>query len=491
MDNNFRHFSIDESIIKALNVLGYTQPTEVQKRVIPLLLDDKDVIVKSQTGSGKTAAFGIPVCERVEWEERAPQVLVLTPTRELALQIKEELFNIGRYKRLKVEAIFGKSSFQAQEKNLKQRTHIVVATPGRLFDHIERGTINLTKIDTVIIDEADEMFTMGFIDQLDRILKMLPRERTQALFSATMPDAIQKFTKKFLKMPELIEIENQDTKKKRITQEYVYSENKMKALEQFLILENPDSSIIFCNTKLMVDDVNHALKKMGADARALHGGMEQRDRSRVIQDFKRGYFRHLVATDVAARGLDVSAIALVINFDSPDSPETYTHRIGRTARFTNTGHAISLVNDFDQENFEAILAQEKAHLKKRVLPSVSEVAAVQQAFGLKQSQKPEVKKEQGFDFKEEIMKIHINAGKKQKMRAGDIVGALCQIDGMSATDIGVIQLLDISTFVEILNHKGPEVLKALQTLPIKGRLRNVNQANETRYEQDIRRQNRP
>ncbi|MFW7394829.1 DEAD/DEAH box helicase, partial [Vagococcus fluvialis] len=188
--NKFSDYKLDPTIIRALQVLKYDEPTKVQQEVMPYLLNKKDIIVKSQTGSGKTAAFGIPLCQIVDWEERAPQALVLTPTRELATQIKDEIFNIGRYKRIKVEALFGKSSYQSQVKNLKQRTHIVVATPGRLFDHIYRGTIDLSKIKTVIIDEADEMFAMGFIDQVEQILQRLPRKRTTALFSATMPKAV-------------------------------------------------------------------------------------------------------------------------------------------------------------------------------------------------------------------------------------------------------------------------------------------------------------
>lgn len=335
--NRFSEYPLDESIVKSLSVLKYTDPTPVQREVLPLLLNKKDVIVRSQTGSGKTAAFGIPLCQLVDWEERAPQALVLTPTRELATQIKDEIFNIGRYKRLKVEALFGKTSYQTQVKNLKQRTHIVVATPGRLFDHIERGTIDLSQIKTLIIDEADEMFAMGFIDQVEDILQELPQNRTTALFSATMPDAVKKLTEHFLKHPKYVEITDTDQSKKRIRQQYirVEDEDKLATLKDLLIVDNPDSSILFCNTKVMVERLMKELDRADIKVDMLHGGMEQRDRTQVINDFKRGYFRHLVATDVAARGIDVADIALVVNYDLPDKPETYVHRIGRTARFEN------------------------------------------------------------------------------------------------------------------------------------------------------------
>ena len=220
-ENKFAAYPLDPSIIRALDVLKYTAPTKVQEKVLPLLLNHQDVVVKSQTGSGKTAAFGIPLCELVEWEERAPQALVLTPTRELATQIKEEIFNIGRYKRIKVEALFGKSSYQSQVKNLKQRTHVVVATPGRLFDHIQRGTIDLSKIKTVIIDEADEMLAMGFIEQVEEILNEIPNKKTMALFSATMPSAIARLAEFFLKNPQEVSIETAPESKKKIQQHFV------------------------------------------------------------------------------------------------------------------------------------------------------------------------------------------------------------------------------------------------------------------------------
>ncbi len=486
--NKFNVFGIDKQIIGALDVLGYTMPTEVQKQVVPLMLEGKDVLVKSQTGSGKTASFGIPICDLVEWEERAPQALILTPTRELATQIRDEIFNIGRYKRIKVVSVFGKSSFQMQEKQLKQRTHVVVATPGRLFDHIERKTIDLSKIKYVIIDEADEMFEMGFIEQIERILNYLPKNHVTALFSATMPEAVKHLSKKYMHNPISIEISPTEKSKKRILQEFamIDDDRKLDHFKGILIVERPKSSIVFCNTKVMVEEVTKQMKLLGIHCEMLHGGMEQRDRTRVIQDFKRGYFNFLVATDVAARGIDVADIQLVVNYDIPEKPETYVHRIGRTARFENSGKALSLVNSHDRENFEEIYEAQDGQIEEIDLPSKKQVENYREAFNMSLDKKPTLRKEKGLAFNEDIMKIHINAGKKQKMRAGDIVGALCSIDGMTAEDIGVIELLDISTFVEILNGKGAKVLKALQTMPVKGRLRKVNRSNETKYEQDLR-----
>lgn len=487
-ETQFKTLNLSDVILRALEVLNYAQPTQVQKEVIPSLLHKKDIIVKSQTGSGKTAAFGIPVCELVEWEERAPQALILTPTRELALQIKEDLFNIGRFKRLKVESIFGRSSFEAQERNLRQRTHIVVATPGRLLDHIQRGTIDLSKIKTVIIDEADEMLAMGFIDQIEKVMESLPSHRQTALFSATMPKEIKKLAEYYLNEPAFIEVKTENTVEDRILQQHynVNNEAKIQVLKDVLVVENPNSSIIFCNTKVAVEEVADELDALGAKVDTLHGGMEQRHRTKVIQDFKHGYFRYLVATDVAARGLDIADIALVVNYDLPDNPETYVHRIGRTARFDNHGKAVSFVNQYDAQRFNDIMLKQDNVLVELKRPSDSLVESRKEAFEGKQNRKAKIRKEKGHDFKEEIMKLHINAGKKTKMRPGDVVGALCNIPGMTADDIGVIALLEVSTFVEILNGKGSEVLKELQTMPIKGRVRRVNKANETEYERDLK-----
>lgn len=486
--NKFSEYQLEESIVRALSVLKYTEPTFVQKEVLPLLLNKKDVVVKSQTGSGKTAAFGIPLCQLVDWEERAPQALILTPTRELATQIKEELFNIGRYKRLKVEALFGKSSYQSQVKNLKQRTHIVVATPGRLLDHIERGTIDLSQIKTVIIDEADEMFAMGFVDQVEDVLYELPEPRTTALFSATMPTVVKELTESFLRKPQFVEIPDTDQSKKRIRQQFIQvsEEEKLGVLKDLLIVTNPDSSILFCNTKIMVERLMKELDRAGIQVDLLHGGMEQKDRSQVILDFKRGYFRHLVATDVAARGIDVADIALVVNYDIPDKAETYVHRIGRTARYENKGKALSFVSPYDQNAFEEILALQEGALEEIPRPSRATVEKYRLDFEQKQQRNLKIRKEMGLEFKEDILKIHINAGKKTKMRAGDVVGALCNIEGVTGADIGVIHLMDVSTFVEILNGKGELALRALQTMPIKGRKRKVSRSNETEYERDLR-----
>ncbi len=333
---------------------------------------------------------------------------------------------------------------------------------------------------------------MGFIDQVEQILQRLPRKRTTALFSATMPKAVTNLSESFLKNPQTIEIKATNDSKKQIHQEFVRVEDdyKLVALKNLLVVKNPESSILFCNTKIMVDNLTKQLQKSGIAVNMLHGGMEQSDRSQVIQDFKRGYFRHLVATDVAARGIDVADIELVVNYDLPEKAETYVHRIGRTARFKNSGNALSLVNHHDKGQFDMILEAQDRLIEEIEVPSKSIVEKYQIEFDEKQSKKPMLRKEKGHGFKDDIMKIHINAGKKTKMRPGDVVGALCNIEGMTGDDIGVINLMDISTFVEILNGKGEMVLKELQRMPIKGRMRRVSRSNETTYERDLKQMNR-
>lgn len=477
--SNFEQYELSSELLKAIRLLNFSSPTQVQEQVIPSVLEHKDIIVKSQTGSGKTAAFGIPICELVDWEQNKPQALVLSPTRELAVQVREDMFNLGRFKRLKVAAIYGKYPFRVQEKELKQKTHIVVGTPGRLIDHIERGTLDTSQIKYLVIDEADEMLNMGFIEQIEAILPHLPQDRLTLLLSATMPQGIDVLCRKIMKAPIRVEIEEQNPAADRIVQEryHVDDNDKRQLLRDLTIVENPDSCMIFCNTKQTVDEVYAELMKLNYSCEKLHGGMEQRDRMNVMNDFKQGFFRYLVATDVAARGLDIEDITLVINYDIPYDRESYVHRIGRTGRFDKLGKAITFVT----ENEVKFLNDIQDYIGKEIIlkerPKEYTVHQAKQEFMEKINTSPELKETKGLQLSAEIMKIHVNAGKKTKMRAVDIVGTLCNIEGITAADIGVINILDVSTFFEILNNKGERVLQELQNTPIKGRLRKVSKAD--------------
>lgn len=476
--NTFKQYKLSESLLKALALMGYEQPTEVQSKTIPVILKSQDLIIKSETGSGKTAAFAIPMIEQIEWEENAPQVLVLTPTRELAQQVSEEIFNLGRFKRMKVVSVFGKSPIKSQIKNLKQKTHVVVGTPGRVFDHLERGTMDLSKIKYLVLDEADEMLNMGFIDQINQILNCIPKGYAMTLLSATLPEDITYLCEQYMSHPKLIEIEKKSTHHRIEQLRYdVSKKDKEDLLLDVTKVENPESCIIFCNTRAQVDQVHDLLSAEGYPVRKLHGGMEQDLRSKVMLNFRKAHFRYLVATDVAARGIDIDDISLVINYDLPEEAEVYVHRIGRTGRKDKLGRAVSFVST-DSYLLKAIEGLTGIEIKIRDLPTADEVQMNIEAFHETINSQRQIRHEKHAALNKGILKIHINAGKKTKMRAGDIVGTLCNIDGVTKDDIGNINIQDVSTFVEILNNKGNHVLKTLQTKPIKGRLRKVSRANE-------------
>ncbi len=481
-DKGFENYKLSDELLKSIAMLGYQSPTNVQEKVIPELLEHKDIIVKSQTGSGKTAAYAIPICELVEWEDNKPQALVMVPTRELAIQVKEDFFNLGRFKRIKVSALFGKAPFELQEKELKQKTHVVVGTPGRTIDHLERGTLDVSSIKYLVIDEADEMLSMGFLDQLESIICRLPKDRVTVLLSATMAKDIESLCQEYMKNPSFIEIAAQSTAVDRILQEaYAVEEHeKEELLKDITVVENPDSCIIFCNTKQRVDEVYEELLSRSYTCEKLHGGMEQRDRLRVMNNFKQGYFRYLIATDVAARGIDIDNISLVINYDIPQDKEVYVHRIGRTGRKDREGKAITLISETDDRYLRDITKYIGKELIIKEKPDRSQVSSLKKAFLEKMNASSIIKEAKGTPLNQEIMKLHINAGKKTKMRAVDIVGTLCNIEGITKDDIGIINILDISTYVEILNNKGELAFQELQKINIKGRPRKVSKVETTK-----------
>lgn len=478
----FQTYPLKEGLLKAIDYLGYKQPTKVQEAVIPKVLEGKDVIVKAQTGSGKTAAFAIPLCEKVLWEENKPQALILSPTRELAKQIADECFHIGRFERMKVVALYGKAPFHVQQKALKQKTHMVVGTPGRVIDHIERGSLDLAQIKYLVIDEADEMLRMGFIEQVETILKHLPAKRQTLLFSATYQKEIEALCKDYMHQPEEVTITEKKLTADTVTETWyaVSDSKKIEAIMDLAIVENPESCMIFANTKDKVDEIAAALKLAGFSAYKLHGGMEQKEREAVMQDFRRGRFRYLVATDVAARGIDIDHVTHVINSEVPENKEYYVHRIGRTGRGGRKGSSLLLVAEREKALLETIEAYIQHPIKQGELPTAESVQQAKAAFEEKIKQVVNVPKTKKEKLSLEIMKLHINAGKKTKMRPVDIVGTLCNLEGMTAADIGIINIKDISTFVEILNNKGESVLAQLQTTPIKGRLRKVSKVEQHR-----------
>ena len=476
----FKDFKISDPILRALQGLGYTEPTEVQEKVIPVALQKIDIAVKSQTGSGKTAAFGIPICEMVEWEENKPQALVLTPTRELADQVKEDITNVGRFKRIKAAAVYGKQPFAYQQAELKQKCHVVVGTPGRVLDHIERGTLKLDRIEFLVLDEADEMLNMGFIEQVEAIINKLPKQRMTMLFSATLPENVEKLQQKYMNAPEHIEIASTETLKNQIEHQLIrVAENqKFSLLRDVTIVENPDSCIIFCRTKDNVDFVMEQLEKHYYTCDKLHGGMVQEDRFAVMNEFKRGEFRYLVATDVAARGIDIDSITHVINYDIPLEKESYVHRAGRTGRAGKTGKAISFVTPHEDKFLQEIEDYIGFAIPEKSAPSSGEVAAAKDAFTEKLESRPQLKRNKNEQVNKDIMKLYFNGGKKKKLRAFDFVGTLTSIPGVTAEDIGIIKIQDTVTYIDILNGKGPMVLKAMKNTPVKGKTLKVHKAKK-------------
>lgn len=479
MNNKFKEYNLCDEIIKALDGIGYKKPSDVQREVIPQILTGKDIVVKSQTGSGKTAAFGIPLCENIKWEESNAQALILTPTRELAIQVKEELGNIGRFKRIRTVAVFGKQPFSDQARELKQKTHIVVGTPGRVLDHIDRDTLKVCNIKYLVIDEADEMLNMGFIDQVRDIINKLNVDRQTMLFSATIPEEILGLCNVYMNNPSNIEIKSQKLITDNINHElYKFEEfYKLDNLGKILISEAPETAVIFCKTKENVDKVFENLNKKGYSVNKIHGGMLQKDRLDIMDKFKKGNFRILVATDVAARGIDVEGITHVINYDLPVEKEAYVHRIGRTGRAGAKGKAISFVNQYEDRILDMI--QEYIGFEIPLKKDIIEVSKEIRETAIKSlKSKPNIKREKAKAINKNITKIYLNGGKKKKLRAGDFVGAISRIEGVTAEDIGIIDVQDTVSYIDILNGKGNKVIEGLKNSTIKGKKLRVEKARK-------------
>jgi ATP-dependent RNA helicase DeaD len=472
INENFECYGFSKEILKALTNLGYERLTNVQEQVIPLALKDKDIIVRSQTGSGKTAAFAIPICEKITVEQRNPQVLVLTPTRELAVQLKQDISNIGRFKKIRCAAILGGQPLEIQKRELKQRVQVIVGTPGRTLDHIEHNNVNLAKIKYLIIDEADKMLAMGFIEQVEAIIHILPKSRITMLFSATIPDKIEEICNQYMANPVKIEVDSKTPSMKTIQQFYynVEENEKFNLLKKIIYVERSDRCIVFCNTRDKVETLFEQLNHEGYFCGSLHGGLEQRDRLNTIQRFKRGEFHFLIATDVAARGLHIEELSLVINYDLPLNNEDYIHRIGRTGRAGNTGTATTLVTPNEIKILQEIEEYVHYRIPNQEFPTDQTVKQGQLIFEKKLKVKPEFKNNLNEELNKEITRIRINAGKKTKMRPGDILGAISHIDGISTADIGIIDVQDTCSYVEIFGKKGDFVLDELQTTKIKGKI---------------------
>lgn len=370
----FNDFQLEPKVLRAITELGFEEPTPIQSKTMPLAMEGKDLIGQAQTGTGKTAAFGIPIIQNIEPEEDKIVALVMCPTRELAIQVSEEIGKLSRFKGIRSLPIYGGQDIGRQIRALKKRPQIIIGTPGRLLDHINRRTIRLEHVRMVVLDEADEMLDMGFMEDIQSILGLVPEERQTMLFSATMPPNIQKLAQQFLKNPEHVSVVPKQVSAPLIDQAYieVHERQKFEALSRLLDIESPDLAIVFGRTKRRVDELTEALQKRGYSADGLHGDLSQHQRDAVMRKFRDGSIDVLVATDVAARGLDVSGVSHVINFDLPQDPESYVHRIGRTGRAGREGVAWTFVTPREIDHLYFIEKVTRHRIKRKPLPSVAD-----------------------------------------------------------------------------------------------------------------------
>ena len=448
---NFQSLPLEPALLKNLEDLGYSRLTEIQAAALPAIVEGRDVIGQAKTGSGKTVAFGLGLLHKLKVERFRVQSLVLCPTRELADQVARELRKLARaVHNIKILTLCGGMPFGPQIGSLKHGAHIVVGTPGRIEDHLRKGNLDLSHVDTLVLDEADRMLDMGFQAVLDQILAELPKDRQTLLFSATYPKTIDALATRVLHDPVKVEVAAAHTKS-TIEQNYYRVENneaRPGALYQLLANYDASSALVFCNTKKETEEAAQALKRSGFAALALHGDMEQKDRDRTLALFANGSASILVATDVAARGLDIEELPVVVNYHLSRDPEVHVHRVGRTGRAGQKGVALSMVSKKEIYKLERL---EELMQQKITLQDVPELP-------------------RAFTPTRPVMStLQIDGGKKQKVRAGDVVGALTGDGGIDGKQIGKIQLFDFSTFVAVERPVAKKALKKLADGKIKGR----------------------
>ena len=518
----FGELELDKKIVNALTDMGFEEPSPIQAATIPLVLEGNDVIGQAQTGTGKTAAFGIPLVQSIH-DFKHIQALIMCPTRELAIQVAEEVGKIGRTRRIKALPVYGGQPIERQIRALKNNVQIVIGTPGRLIDHINRGTIKLEHIKFLVLDEADEMLDMGFVDDIEEIMHALPTERQTLLFSATMPRPILSLTKKYMKAPKNVTITKEELTVPLIEQYYFETKDKIEGLCRLLDAEIEGKLIIFCRTKKGVDDLAIALSSRGYMAEGLHGDLSQNQRDRVMKKFREGTVDILIATDVAARGIDVDNITHVINFDIPQDPESYVHRIGRTGRAGNTGVAMTFITPREFRQLKLIERIAKTKIKRRQLPtaanvierqrdqiiskmqtvlelnayhdympiaeslldeySAEEVAAAALKLmqegnkALEAPQEDIISRElQNTGGRPGMVRLFMNVGRSQKIMVKDIVSTIAIEADIPARDIGLINIYDKFTFVEVPEDVAEKVIGAMHRNFIKGYRVNIEPA---------------
>jgi ATP-dependent RNA helicase DeaD len=513
----FDELNLSPEVQRAITEMGYEEASPIQSAAIPVMLAGKDVIGQAQTGTGKTAAFSIPAIEGVDGESRDVQVIVLCPTRELAVQVSGEIQKLGKYKKgLAVVPIYGGSSYDRQFRALERGVQIVIGTPGRVMDHIERGTLKLDKATKIILDEADEMLDMGFREDIEFVLSKMPENRQTVFFSATMSKPIMEMTKKYQRDPQVVKVNHKEMTVSNIEQSYfeVRGPQKKDVLTRIMDMYNLKSTIIFANTKRMVDEIVADLQAKGYFADGLHGDMSQAQRQNTLDKFRKSTLEILVATDVAARGIDVDNVEAVFNYDLPADEEYYVHRIGRTGRAGKNGRAFTFVSGRDIYKLRDIMRFTKADIKLEQVPSFADVSEVKTtlflnqikevvekgsldkyigrvqrlldqseeitsldiaAALLKMTMKEDKRNEQSLDASREkgasrpgYTRLFISMGKKDRLHPRDVVDLIGESTNLPGNKVGDIALYDKFSFVEVPNEFAEEVVGQLGRSTIQG-----------------------
>lgn len=523
----FGSLELSKRVFNAISDMGFEEPSPIQTEAIPLLMEGYDVIGQAQTGTGKTAAFGIPITEKINPKFRSVQALILTPTRELAIQVAEEMTKIGKYRELRTLAIYGGQSIDRQILALKRGVQIVVGTPGRVLDHLRRKTLKLNNIRFAVLDEADEMLDMGFIEDIETILQETPAEKQTLLFSATMPEEIQRLARKYLRDPRILSVSRDELTVPQIEQVFyeVKEHNKLDGLCRVLDVSQINLAIIFCRTKRGVDELVAGLEARGYEAEGLHGDLTQAQRNKVMRKFREGHVEILVATDVAARGLDIENVSHVINYDIPQDPESYVHRIGRTGRAGKTGIAISFVVPREYRQLRIIEKTINTRIKRCQLPTFEDVferqreiiverlvatinagklghyrsiieemsedyetmeiaaAALKIAFDIEGGdEKAEIEEIEFGETGAEpgMVRLFMNIGRADEVRPQDLVRTIAEEAGIPGKIIGAIKIYDKFTFVEVPRESAERVLYSMHRNMIKGKRVHVEPAKMRR-----------
>ena len=526
----FDELNIDERILRAIEDMGFEETSPIQTQAIPAVCEGIDVVGQAQTGTGKTAAYTIPMLMKIDPQIKKPQAIVLCPTRELAVQVAEEIRKLAKYMSdIKVLPVYGGQEIVRQINSLKTGVQIIVGTPGRVMDHMRRKTVKFDNINMVILDEADEMLDMGFREDMETILTETPEDRQTVMFSATMPKAIMDIARNFQKDARIIKVVRKELTVSNIEQFYyeVRPKNKTEVLCRLIDIYNPRLSVVFCNTKRQVDELISELKGRGYFADGIHGDMKQQQRDRVMDDFRSGKVDILIATDVAARGIDVDDVDMVFNYDIPQDEEYYVHRIGRTGRAGRSGMALSFISGKEVYKLKDIERYCKTKILAKPVPSLDDVkntkldnmfdkirqtieeggltdmvnlveehvnqeeytsmdmaaALLKMLIGDTLDREDEVE-EFHFDTDKDdsrMVRLFINIGKKDKIKPANILGAIAGESGMPGKLVGAIDMMDNYTFVDVPAIHAEKILKAMNdNVQIKGRRVNVEKANQSR-----------